>query len=259
VNQQLNNGCYVKTSGANCAPGYAPAQRPYIINDLCCPGPPPTPTPTPPPPPSHCIINWTLAAWCDGYDFDTCYCPSGVNKLPVLIDVLGNGFDLTDASNGVNFDLDTNGVAERISWTAPNSDDAFLALDHDGNGRIEYGVELFGNYTRQPPSDNPNGFLALAEFDKAVSGGNGDGVIDASDAVYASLRLWQDVNHDGVSQSSELHTLAALDVSRIHLDYKESKRADEHGNRFRYRAKVDDAKGAKVNRWAWDVFLLSKP
>jgi hypothetical protein len=44
-------------------------------------------------------------------------------------------------------------------------------------------------------------------------------------------------------------------VARIHLDYKESKKTDEFGNRFRYRAKVDDAKGAKAERWAWDVFL----
>jgi hypothetical protein len=48
-------------------------------------------------------------------------------------------------------------------------------------------------------------------------------------------------------------------VARIHLDYKESKRVDAHGNRFLYRAKVDGARGVKAGRWAWDVFLVSAP
>jgi hypothetical protein len=60
-----------------------------------------------------------------------------------------------------------------------------------------------------------------------------------------------------VSEEGELHALPELDVVRLSLDYKESKRVDAQGNKFRYRAKVDDGKGAQVNRWAWDVFLVN--
>ena len=88
----------------------------------------------------------------------------------------------------------------------------------------------------------------------AANGGNGDGKIDQRDAIFSSLRLWRDSNHNGQSEPSELRPLAGV-IRALDLNYKESKRVDEWGNMFRYRAKVYDAQGVHGGRWAWDVFL----
>lgn len=227
------------------------------------------PSPTPTPSPNHCSITapeegesgvkgglaispdiGPLLADCSQY-LDPCLCPP---RSPIMIDVAGNGFDLTDMAGGVLFNI-TGFGPEPLGWSRSDSDDAFLVLDLNANGLIDNGAELFGNFSAQPEpaaGEERNGFAALAVFDY-----NADDKIDSRDSVYSELRLWQDSNHNGISEASELKPVERLGLTTLFLDYRRSRRIDKFGNEFRYRARVNDFSDRQLGRWAWDVFLVS--
>lgn len=187
-------------------------------------------------------------------------CDSPISEYcsPIIIDVSGGGFHLTSATNGVQFDMSGSGKPVQIAWTAADARNAFLALPGP-NGTVTNGRELFGNFSPQAPSANPNGYLALATYDQPQNGGNGDGIIDAKDKIFSSLRLWVDSNHDGIAQANELFRLAELGVYSIGLRYQESRRVDEFGNEFRYRARINVPSQGQTSSQAgpqsYDVFL----
>lgn len=169
------------------------------------------------------------------------------NNCPIVID-LGNGtLRFTSAANGVLFDIDGDGQRNALAWTEAGSPDGFLALDRNGNGTIDSGLELFGNYTAQPQSATPHGFRALAVLDDS-----GDGVISAADAAYSALRIWVDANHNGRSEPQELATLQSHGIRSIDLRYVTSRRRDAYGNVLRYKSAVD-RNGSRTS--AVDVFF----
>lgn len=150
------------------------------------------------------------------------------------------------------------GTKRHYAWPQASSGSAFLVLDRNGDGTINNGSELFGNHTAQPPSAEENGFLALAVFDRPENGGNADGIIDARDTIFARLRLWLDLNNDGISQASELFPLQQFGIDSIELDYKLDQRRDRYGNWFRFRGKItgrDPKTGASFERTIYDVIL----
>jgi hypothetical protein len=103
------------------------------------------------------------------------------------------------------------------SWTR-GTDDGFLALDENRDGRIDPAWELLGGI-----AGPPSGLVALAAYEgfeseadfKAARNRTSDGVVDQRDFIYRRLIVWIDANGDGLSQEEELAALAALGVTRI--------------------------------------------
>jgi len=149
---------------------------------------------------------------------------------PLVLNLDHRGFSQFSAAE-VEFDLNGDGSKDLVGWTT-GKDDAFLALDRNGDGVINSGVELFGNHS---PLANgvaaENGFEALAEFDR-----DRNGRIDERDPLFARLELWRDRNGDGLSQSDELSPLAAAGISWIGVEYMSAEEVDQNGNATRQRA-----------------------
>jgi Ca2+-binding RTX toxin-like protein len=156
----------------------------------------------PPPPPSHDPNN------------------SVVRRDPLAFDLDGSGKVETSSLTGSStyFDIDNDGIAERVGWIAPG--DGLLVNDLDGNGTIDNLNELFGG-------PGANGFEAL----RVAGDLNNDGVIDSHDAIYDRLKVWTDTNQDGLSQAGELHSLSELGITAINLGHA-SVDKDSNGNRI---------------------------
>jgi hypothetical protein len=175
---------------------------------------------------------------------------------PVVIDLDGEGFRLTDLEDGVLFDIDGGAGPVKIAWTAKGARLGFLALP-GADGLVHSGLQLFGNYTPQPPTSDPNGFNALAVYDQPQNGGNGDGVIDRRDGVWPLLRVWVDANHDGRSTADEMFTPDEVGVNSISLSYRPDRRVDQYGNQFRFRAQMNPDQQDQVDKNAYDIFFVT--
>ena len=157
--------------------------------------PPPPPPPLPPPPP------WW---WGDGGDGGgDGGGGDGGDGSPLVLDLDGDGIEIIPIEDGVMFDMGSDGDPDRVAWVG--ADDGLLALDINQDGQINDQSELFGTL-------ETDGFHILAEHDS-----NNDGVINAEDAVYDQLLVWQDLNQDGISQAGELRTLSDLGIQSINL------------------------------------------
>ena len=156
--------------------------------------------------------------------------PGSDNLRAVLLIPLGTStsVELTSAADGVDFDIDGDGRNERVAWTRPDTQLAFLFFDRDGEGIVKNGTALVGGAMRH---DAWNGFMAL----RFLAPGAG-GAITADHPIYSKLLLWLDWNHDGQSQAAELRKVGEV-FQKVGLGYFEpqgGQQRDVYGNLVRF-------------------------
>ncbi|MEN9825315.1 MAG: hypothetical protein RI953_1060, partial [Pseudomonadota bacterium] len=137
---------------------------------------------------------------------------------PLVLDLKPNRKLETIAPNMSNamFDLQGTGMKNKVGWIAKET--GLLALDLNGNGKIDSGRELFGDFTKLKSGQlASNGYQALAQYDS-----NKDGVINSKDKIFGKLVLWLDNNADGTTQKGELKSLAKLGITGISVNYEQA-------------------------------------
>ena len=153
----------------------------------------------------------------------------------LVVDLDNDGYALSSASEGVAFDLDTDGRPERIGWTSPSANDGFLGLDLDRNGIISDARELFGTAFRKRSGRSAHeGFDGMVDLYQSLGLQKG-GLFDEADAVYPNMLLWFDRNHDGRCQSGEALRLPAAGLISVATAYRlipREKRTHQSGNAF---------------------------
>ncbi len=147
-------------------------------------------------------------------------------KDPLALDLDGDGIETIGASqaSAILFDHNGDGRLTGSGWVKP--DDGFLVLDRNGNGTIDNGSELFGVDTPLPSGRfATTGFEALSSVDT-----NSDGVVNGNDGYFSALRVWRDLNQDGVSQAEELQSLASLGIASIYIKAQDDRVDLANGN-----------------------------
>ena len=137
---------------------------------------------------------------------------------PIALDLNGDGIQTLSVDEGVEFDLLDSGVKVQTGWIS--GEDALLAVDNNGNGEIDSRSELFGGTIG-------DGFGKLATYDS-----NDDGFVDASDANFGELKVWQDANENGLTDEGELVALEAKGITSLNTDYTNVFTPDAQGNVF---------------------------
>ena len=154
---------------------------------------------------------------------------------PIVIDLDGNGIQtVSRANSGGAFDLFGNGGAVKSGWISGS--DGFLAVDKNGNGKIDGIDELFGGTAKGA------GFANLAAYDS-----NGDGFVNDADAAFGQLMIWRDANGNHATDAGELMTLAQAGVASLTVAYTELPFVDAQGNLHLERSTATLANGSAVS------------